>query len=107
MLDVAVDVRKGSPTFGKHVAIEPTEENRRQFWGPRGFAHGFVVISESADLFYKCDALYSPKDEIVVRWDEPQLGIDWGNAAPLVSQRDREGRSLADEEYRLPRYQAP
>ena len=85
VLDVAVDVRKGSPTFGKHVAVELNDENRRQFWVPRGFAHGFVVISESADFFYKCDAPYSPKDEIVVRWDDPQLGIDWGNAAPIVS----------------------
>jgi dTDP-4-dehydrorhamnose 3,5-epimerase len=105
VLDVAVDVRKGSPTFGKHVAVELTDENRRQFWVPRGFAHGFIVTSESADFFYKCDALYSPKDEIVVRWDDPQLGIDWGNAAPIVSQRDKDGRRLADLEAQLPRYE--
>jgi dTDP-4-dehydrorhamnose 3,5-epimerase len=105
VLDVAVDVRKGSPTFGKHVAVELTEENRRQFWLPRGFAHGFVVTSESADCFYKCDALYSSKDEIVVRWDDRQLGIDWGIAAPLVSQRDKAGRSLTDLEAQLPRYE--
>ena len=105
VLDVAVDVRKGSPTFGEHVAVELTDENRRQFWIPRGFAHGFIVTSESADFFYKCDALYSPKDEIVVRWDDPQLGIDWGNAAPIVSQRDKDGRSLADLKAQLPRYE--
>jgi dTDP-4-dehydrorhamnose 3,5-epimerase len=104
VLDVAVDVRKGSPTFGKHVAVELNDTNRRQFWVPRGFAHGFVVTSESADFFYKCDALYSPKDEIVVRWDDPQLGIDWGNAAPVVSARDKDGRRLADLEARLPQY---
>jgi dTDP-4-dehydrorhamnose 3,5-epimerase len=105
VLDVAVDVRKGSPTFGEHVAVELTDENRRQFWIPRGFAHGFIVTSESADFFYKCDALYSPKDEIVVRWDDPQLGIDWGNAAPIVSQRDKDGRRLANLEAQLPRYE--
>ena len=60
-----------------------TTTNRRQLWIPRGFAHGFVVTSESADFFYKCDAPYSPKDEIVVRWDDPQLGIDWGIATPV------------------------
>ncbi len=107
VLDVAVDARRGSPTFGKYVAIELTEENRRQIWIPRGFAHGFVVISESADLFYKCDAIYSPKDEIVVRWDDPQLGIDWGNSSPHISKRDSEGCSLADLASRLPPYKVP
>lgn len=105
VLDVAVDVRRGSPTFGKYVAIELTEENRRQIWVPRGFAHGFIVTSGSADFFYKCDGLYSPKDEIVVRWDDPQLGIDWGYAAPIVSQRDKDGRRLAVLETQLPRYE--
>ena len=78
--DVAVDVRVGSPTFGKHVAVDLDDENRRQFFVPRGFAHGFVVLSESADFFYKCDALYSPADERVLRWNDPALGIDWGIA---------------------------
>ena len=76
--DVAVDVRVGSPTFGKHVAVDLDDENRRQFFVPRGFAHGFVVRSESADFFYKCDELYSPADEKVLRWNDPALGIDWG-----------------------------
>ena len=105
VLDVAVDVRRGSPTFGKHVTVELTDENRRQLWIPRGFAHGFVVTSESADFFYKCDAPYSPKDEIVVRWDDPRLGIDWGAAVPIVSQRDKDGRRLADLEAQLPQYE--
>jgi dTDP-4-dehydrorhamnose 3,5-epimerase len=105
VLDVAVDVRKGSPTFGKHVAVELNDTNRRQLWIPRGFAHGFVVTAESADFFYKCDAPYSPKDEIVVRWDDPQLGIDWGVATPAVSSKDKDGRRLADLEPRLPRYE--
>jgi dTDP-4-dehydrorhamnose 3,5-epimerase len=105
VLDVAVDVRRGSPTFGKHIAVELSDENRRQVWVPRGFAHGFVVISDCADFFYKCNAPYSPKDEIVLQWDDPQLGIDWGNTAPIVSQRDKNGRSLAELEPQLPRYE--
>jgi dTDP-4-dehydrorhamnose 3,5-epimerase len=67
VVDVAVDVRLGSPNFGRHVAVELSEENRRQLWVPRGFAHGFVVLSETADFFYKCDEIYSPKDETTVR----------------------------------------
>ena len=76
--DVVVDVRVGSPTFGRHVAVDLDDENRRQFLVPRGFAHGFVVRSDSADFFYKCDELYSPADEKVLRWNDPALGIDWG-----------------------------
>jgi dTDP-4-dehydrorhamnose 3,5-epimerase len=94
--DVAVDVRVGSPTFGRHVAVDLNEENRRQLWVPRGFAHGFVVLSESADFFYKCDAFYSPPDEIVVRWDDPALGIGWGIDSPTVSDRDAGAPLLAD-----------
>ena len=96
VLDVAVDVRVGSPNFGRHVAVELSEENRRQLWVPRGFAHGFVVLSETADCFYKCDDLYSPKDELVVRWDDPAIGIDWGLANPSLSPRDAAAPLLAD-----------
>jgi dTDP-4-dehydrorhamnose 3,5-epimerase len=105
VLDVAVDVRAGSPTFGRHVAVELNEENHRQLWIPRGLAHGFVVRSESADFFYKCDEVYSPADEIVVRWNDPQLGIDWGCGSPKVSARDSEGSPLARLAGRLPRYE--
>src|SRR5450755_3436691 len=77
VLDVAVDVRIGSPYFGRHVAVELSEENRRQLWVPRGFAHGFVVLSETADFIYKCDEFYSPKDEIILRRDDPAIGMDW------------------------------
>lgn len=104
VLDVAVDVRIGSPTFGRHVAVELNDENRRQFWVPRGFAHGFVVLSESADFFYKCDEFYSPADEVVLRWNDPALGIRWGSDAPTLSARDREGCTLAELDGRLPRY---
>jgi dTDP-4-dehydrorhamnose 3,5-epimerase len=96
VLDVAVDVRMGSPYFGHHVAVELDEESRRQLWVPRGFAHGFVVLSESADFFYKCDDLFSPKDEIVVRWDDPAIGIKWGVSNPSLSPRDASAPLLAD-----------
>src|ERR1700733_8849776 len=87
VLDVAVDVRIGSPTFGQHVTVELSEDNRRQFWVPRGFAHGFVVLSQSADFFYKCDAPYSPRDELTVRWNDPAIGIDWGIDNPKLADR--------------------
>jgi dTDP-4-dehydrorhamnose 3,5-epimerase len=105
VLDVTVDVRAGSPTFGCHVAVELNEANRRQVWIPRGLAHGFVVRSESADFFYKCDEAYSPADEIVLRWNDPQLGIDWGCDSPKVSARDSRGSSLAQLAGQLPRYE--
>ena len=104
VIDVAVDARIGSPNFGRHVKVELNEENRRQFWISRGFAHDFIVISESADFFYKCDGYYSPADELVVKWDDPALGIDWGNSDPELSQRDRAGRSLADLSPYLPKF---
>ena len=106
VLDVAVDVRVGSPTFGQHVMAELNDENRRQLWVPRGFAHGFVVKSDTADFFYKCDEFYSPADEIVIRWNDPQLGIDWGCDAPLLSARDREGSSWTELQGLLPTFRS-
>ncbi len=88
VLDVAVDVRVGSPTFGHHAAIELSDDSGRQLFVPRGFAHGFVVLSDVADLLYKCDAYYSPAEEIVVRWNDPALAIDWRIANPSLSTRD-------------------
>jgi dTDP-4-dehydrorhamnose 3,5-epimerase len=96
VLDVAVDVRVGSPNFGRHVAVELSEENRRQLWIPRGFAHGFAVLSETADFFYKCDELYSPEHEIVVRWSDPAIGIKWGVEHPSLSARDAAAPLLAE-----------
>jgi dTDP-4-dehydrorhamnose 3,5-epimerase len=96
VLDVAVDVRVGSPTFGRHVAIELGDDDFRQLWIPRGFAHGFVVLSETADFFYKCDELYSPSDEITIRWNDPQLNINWGMSAPSLSARDAAAPLLKD-----------
>jgi dTDP-4-dehydrorhamnose 3,5-epimerase len=96
VLDIVVDVRVGSPTFGRHLAIELSEENGRQLFVPAGFAHGFIVLSETADFFYKCDAIYSPNDELVVRWNDPALGIDWRIATPTLSPRDAEAPLLKD-----------
>ncbi len=104
VLDVAVDVRVGSPTFGKHVAVELNEDNRRQVWVPRGFAHGFLVLSETADFFYKVDAPYSPQDEIAIRWNDPALAIDWGLDAPILAARDAAAPPLADTKG-LPAYE--
>jgi dTDP-4-dehydrorhamnose 3,5-epimerase len=106
VLDVAVDIRLGSPTFGQHVAVELNEENPRQLWVPRGFAHGFLVLSDLADFFYKCDEYYSPSDEIVVRWNDPAIGIDWGIDAPTLSARDAAAPLLA-EIRALPAYEKP
>jgi dTDP-4-dehydrorhamnose 3,5-epimerase len=103
--DVAVDVRKGSPTFGKWVAAELSAENRRQLWVPPGFAHGFCVLSESADFAYKCTALYSPQDEGSVRWDDPALAIPWPVKAPRLSPKDAAAPLLQDAPL-LPRYSA-
>ena len=103
VLDVAVDVRLGSPTFGRHVAVELSEENRRQLWVPRGFAHGFVVLSETADFFYKCDELYSQGDEIAIRHNDPAIGIDWGIETPNLSAKDAQAPLLA-EVANLPQY---
>lgn len=104
VLDVAVDVRRGSPTFGKSLTIELSEENGHQLFVPRGFAHGFVVLSESADFFYKCDSLYSPKDEVTVRWCDPELGIDWQIADPKISAKDGAALPLSQID-RLPVYE--
>jgi dTDP-4-dehydrorhamnose 3,5-epimerase len=96
VLDVAVDVRVGSPSFGRHVAVEISAENGRQFFLPRGCAHGFVVLSETADFLYKCDEYYSPADEITVRWDDPALAIDWRVPKPVISERDATAPLLAN-----------
>jgi dTDP-4-dehydrorhamnose 3,5-epimerase len=103
VLDVAVDVRVGSPNFGRHVAVELNEDNRLQLWIPRGFAHGFAVLSETAELFYKCDNLYEPKNELTIRWDDPTIGIDWRIKQPLLSAKDAEA-PLLSEMTRLPAF---
>ncbi|MCE8463541.1 dTDP-4-dehydrorhamnose 3,5-epimerase, partial [Bacteroides nordii] len=90
VLDVAVDIRKGSPTFGQHVAVELTEGNHRQFFIPRGFAHGFSVLSEEVIFQYKCDEFYHPEAEGAIAWNDAELGIDWKIPLEkvLVSEKD-------------------
>lgn len=82
--------------FGRHVAVELSDINRRQMWVPRGFAHGFLVLSETADFFYKCDELYRPADEIALRWDDPAFQIKWGIETPILSEKDAAASTLAD-----------
>lgn len=91
VLDIAVDIRVGSPTFGKYVACELSDQNHRLFFIPRGFAHGFSVLSEEAVFQYKCDNLYEPSAEGAIAWDDPTLGIDWGipKADILLSEKDK------------------
>lgn len=98
VLDVAVDIRRGSPTFGQHVTCELSGENHRQFFIPRGFAHGFSVLSEEAVFQYKCDNPYAPDQEGAIAWNDPALGIDWGlpEADVLLSEKDRHHAPLAE-----------
>lgn len=97
-LDVAVDIRKGSPSFGKHVAVELTEENKRQLFVPRGFAHGFVVLSDDVIFAYKCDNLYAPSHERGLAFNDPALGIDWKVDLKefLLSEKDSKNPLLKD-----------
>ena len=98
VLDVAVDVRHGSPTFGRHVAVELSDENMRQLFIPRGFLHGFSVLSETAVFAYKCDNMYAPQAEFGVRFDDPDIGIDWQIPADkiIVSDKDKNAKGLKD-----------
>ena len=98
VLDVAVDLRKGSPTYGKYVAVELSEDNHRQFFVPRGFAHGFAVLSEEAIFQYKCDNYYAPQAEGALAWDDPDVAIDWGVPAEsvILSEKDSKHPKLKD-----------
>ena len=98
VLDVAVDIRKGSPTFGQHVAVELSAENQRQLFVPRGFAHGFSVLSETAVFSYKCDNYYAPQNEGAILWNDPALNIDWRIPADQVvlSEKDMQHPCLGD-----------
>ena len=97
VFDVAVDMRRSSPTFGKWVGTILSGENKHQLWVPPGFAHGFYVLSESAEFFYKCSDFYAPEHERTLRWNDPDLGIDWPlKGAPLLSPKDQQGKRLAD-----------
>lgn len=89
VLDVAVDIRFGSPTFGEHVAVELSGDNHHQLWAPQGFAHGFVVREDDTFFLYKCTNVYSREHERGIVWNDPALAIDWGNDDPIVSEKDQ------------------
>ena len=99
VFDVTVDIRKSSPTFGRWVGCELSEANHRQLWIPPGFAHGFMVLSESADFLYKTTDYYAPEHERCIAWNDPSIGIDWPSGInPLLSAKDQQGVSLAAAE---------
>lgn len=101
VLDVVVDIRQSSPTFGQHLSVELSDQNHRQLWIPAGFAHGFIVLSESADFLYKTTDYYAPQHENCIRWNDSELEIDWQIAGltPSLSERDKDGVAFKDAEY--------
>ena len=97
VFDVAVDIRRSSPTFGKWVGSYLSAENKHQLWVPEGFAHGFVVLSDSAEFLYKTTDYYAPEHERCISWNDPAIGIDWPlKGEPALSGKDRQGKCLAD-----------
>ncbi|MDR1323945.1 MAG: dTDP-4-dehydrorhamnose 3,5-epimerase [Candidatus Margulisbacteria bacterium] len=94
--DVVVDLRRGSPTFKQWLGVTLSAENKKQFFIPKGFAHGFVVLSDLAEFQYKCDAPYAPQAEAGILWNDPDLKIDWPIAAPIISAKDRQNPQLKD-----------
>ena len=103
LFDVAVDIRTGSPHFGKWFGVELSEENKKMLWVPPGFAHGFCVVSETADLVYKCTALYEPANDRGVAWNDPEIGIAWPVTSPTLSAKDEKAPRLR-EAGMLPRF---
>ncbi len=103
--DVALDIRKESPTFGKWEAVVLSEDNKKQFWVPPGFAHGFVVLSDTADFEYKCTDYYDPSDEVSILWSDPDLGINWPKTDVKLSEKDSNALCLKDlPSEKLPKY---
>ncbi|MGB4942618.1 MAG: dTDP-4-dehydrorhamnose 3,5-epimerase [Candidatus Moraniibacteriota bacterium] len=96
VLDVALDIRTGSPTVGRYVAVELSAENHRQFWIPAGFAHGFVALEDETIFSYKCTNVYSKAHDRGVRWNDPTIGIVWGVADPIVSEKDKQQPLLTE-----------
>jgi len=97
VFDVAVDLREGSATFGKWAGVELSAENKRMFWVPEGFAHGFLTLADDTDFLYKCTAPYAPNSEHTLAWDDPSVGIDWpvADLNPIISEKDAKGLALA------------
>lgn len=106
LYDVAVDIRRGSPTFGQWVGVELSGENHRQIYIPPGFAHGFCALSARVHVEYKCTDFYDPEDELTVAWNDPDLGIDWPIGDPFVSEKDAAAPRLCELESRLPLYKS-
>lgn len=104
VFDVAVDIRKGSPTFGQWVGAELSEDNHRQLYVPPGFAHGFCVLSESVDFFYKCTDFYAPQYEHGIQWNDPAIGIQWPDSEFIISEKDSHNSLLQDMDDKLPIY---
>ena len=99
VLDIAVDIRKSSPTFGQHVALELSADNKRILWIPEGYAHGFVVLSDTAEFLYKTTDYWFPEHERCIRWDDPALAIDWRlQSTPAISAKDAQGKCLNEAE---------
>jgi dTDP-4-dehydrorhamnose 3,5-epimerase len=98
ILDVAVDIRRASPHFGKWLSVELTEENRRMLWIPPRFAHGFTVLSDEADVLYKCTTLWHQPSDRSILWNDPALGIEWGVENPSLSSKDAAGKLLSEAE---------
>ncbi len=105
VLDVAVDIRKGSPTYKKWVAVELSAENKRQLMIPRGFAHGFVTLTDEVEFLYKADNLYCFESEGSIRWDDPQIGVDWGIENPIVSDKDANAPLFDDNKFEYFNYE--
>lgn len=104
IFDVAVDIRRGSPTFAQWVGVELSAENFRQLWVPPDFAHGFCVVSPRAQVEYKCTELYDPAGDLSIAWNDPAIGIEWPLESPLLSAKDEAARPLAELTNRLPRH---
>lgn len=107
VFDVAVDIRQGSPTFGKWTGTILSGDNHRQLWIPPGFAHGFAVLSDSADFLYQCTAPYDPRCEHAIRWDDPAIGIDWQVRDPILAPKDQAAPLLSEAKVLPPYYPLP
>lgn len=98
IMDVAVDIRRGSPFFGKWIAVELSAENKRQLFIPRGFAHGFLTLTDDVEILYKADQYYSPEADRSIAWNDPAIGVEWGVASPVLSLKDQNAPLLADSD---------
>ena len=98
IMDVVVDIRRGSPFFGKWIAVELSAENKRQLFIPRGFAHGFLTLTDDVEILYKADQYYSPEADRSIAWNDPAIGVEWGVASPILSLKDQNAPLLADSD---------